>query len=64
MILLKLKTMKNKFYTHIQTLQNQICSGLEAVEGKAKFKEDLWERPEGVLEDIIYFGLLKSDYKI
>ncbi len=39
--------MKNKFYQYIQTLQDQIVAGLEAVEGKAKFREDLWERPEG-----------------
>ena len=39
--------MKNKFYTYIQNLQDQICKGLEAVEGVAKFREDIWERPEG-----------------
>ena len=39
--------MKNKFYTYIQNLQDQICKGLEAVEGQAKFREDIWERPEG-----------------
>lgn len=39
--------MKNKFYTYIQTLQNQICKGLEDVDGTAKFREDLWDRPEG-----------------
>jgi coproporphyrinogen III oxidase len=39
--------MKNKFYTYIQTLQDQICEGLEAMDGVAKFREDVWERPEG-----------------
>ena len=39
--------MKNKFYAYIQDLQNQITTKLEAVDGVAKFKEDLWERPEG-----------------
>jgi coproporphyrinogen III oxidase len=39
--------MKNKFYTYIQTLQDQICEGLEAMDGLAKFREDVWERPEG-----------------
>ena len=39
--------MKNKFYTYIQDLQERIVSGLEAVEGKAKFREDIWQRPEG-----------------
>jgi len=39
--------MKDKFYQHIITLQNQITSKLEEVEGLAKFREDIWERPEG-----------------
>ncbi|MDY7395199.1 oxygen-dependent coproporphyrinogen oxidase [Aureibaculum sp. 2210JD6-5] len=39
--------MKDKFYNYIQNLQNTITSRLEEVDGKAKFKEDLWERPEG-----------------
>ena len=39
--------MKNKFYQYIQDLQDTITSGLEAVDGKAKFQEDIWKRPEG-----------------
>lgn len=39
--------MKNKFYQYIQNLQDQICKGLEDIDGSAKFKEDLWTRPEG-----------------
>ena len=39
--------MKDKFYQYILQLQNQITSGLEAVDGVAKFSEDVWERPEG-----------------
>ncbi|MFN3639425.1 MAG: oxygen-dependent coproporphyrinogen oxidase [Flavobacterium sp.] len=39
--------MKDKFLTYIQTLQNQITSKLEEVDGVAKFREDIWERPEG-----------------
>lgn len=39
--------MKNKFYAYIQQLQDTITAKLEAVDGKAKFREDLWERPEG-----------------
>ena len=39
--------MKDKFYAYIQQLQDQICKGLEAVDGKSKFVEDLWQRPEG-----------------
>jgi coproporphyrinogen III oxidase len=39
--------MKNNFLPTYKTLQDQIVAGLEAVDGQAKFKEDLWERPEG-----------------
>ncbi len=44
---LKMTPMKTKFYNYIQTLQDTITSILENVDGKAKFKEDLWKRPEG-----------------
>ena len=39
--------MKEKFYTYIQNLQNQITSKLETIDGKAKFKEDIWKREAG-----------------
>ncbi len=39
--------MKDQFYQYIQDLQNRITSELEAIDGKVKFKEDLWKRPEG-----------------
>ncbi len=39
--------MKDKFQTYIKTLQNTITAKLEEVDGKAKFREDVWERPEG-----------------
>lgn len=39
--------MKDKFYAYIQNLQNTITEALEGIDGKAKFQEDLWERPEG-----------------
>jgi len=39
--------MKEQFYNYIQQLQDQICEALEAQDGKAKFQEDLWSRPEG-----------------
>lgn len=39
--------MKDKFYTYIQNLQDQICKALEDADGNAKFREDLWERLEG-----------------
>lgn len=39
--------MKQKFFQYIQDLQDQITSGLEEVDGLAKFREDLWTRAEG-----------------
>ena len=39
--------MKDRFYTYILNLQNTITTKLEAIDGKAKFHEDIWERPEG-----------------
>lgn len=39
--------MKDQFYKYIQELQDTITTTLEAIDGKAKFQEDLWERPEG-----------------
>lgn len=39
--------MKEKFYTYIQQLQDTITSKLEEIDGKAKFRQDLWERPGG-----------------
>ena len=38
---------KDTFYTYIQNLQNTITSKLDAVDGSAHFKEDVWERQEG-----------------
>jgi len=39
--------MKEKFVAYIKSLQNEITSALEEIDGKAKFKEDVWKRPEG-----------------
>ncbi|MGA9327112.1 MAG: coproporphyrinogen III oxidase, partial [Salegentibacter sp.] len=39
--------MKEKFYNYIEELQDRITSRLEEIDGKAKFREDLWERKEG-----------------
>ncbi|WP_139959271.1 oxygen-dependent coproporphyrinogen oxidase [Flavicella sediminum] len=39
--------MKKQFYEYIQKLQDTITAKLEEVDGKAKFVEDLWDRPEG-----------------
>ena len=38
---------KSQFTAYIHKLQDQICAGLERVDGKAKFVEDSWVRPEG-----------------
>ncbi|MEN1783688.1 MAG: oxygen-dependent coproporphyrinogen oxidase [Bacteroidota bacterium] len=39
--------MKDRFYAYIQDLQDTITEAIAAEDGKAKFQEDLWERPEG-----------------
>lgn len=39
--------MKDKFFAYIQVLQNTITSKLEEIDGKAKFREDVWDRTEG-----------------
>ena len=41
------RSMKDKFYNYIQQLQDTITSKLETIDGKAKFREDIWKRPEG-----------------
>lgn len=38
---------KDRWIDLIHTLQADICGALEACDGKAKFIEDAWERPEG-----------------
>lgn len=38
---------KNQWITFIHQLQDNICTALEAADGKAKFVEDAWQRPEG-----------------
>ena len=38
---------KERFYSYIQELQDQICSALETADGQAKFQEDLWDRKGG-----------------
>ncbi|MGB2172285.1 MAG: oxygen-dependent coproporphyrinogen oxidase [Flavobacteriaceae bacterium] len=39
--------MRAKFYDYICDLQDTITNALEKVDGSARFKEDLWNRPEG-----------------
>jgi len=38
---------KDRWIEFINTLQDDICGSLEACDGKAKFIEDAWHRPEG-----------------
>lgn len=40
-------SIKEEFVAYIHSLQNRICAALEEADGKAKFVEDRWERPEG-----------------
>ena len=39
--------MKEQFLAYIKDLQNTITSKIEAIDGGAAFKQDLWERPQG-----------------
>lgn len=41
------RSIKDKFFKYIHQLQDTITSKLEAIDGKAKFQEDIWKRPEG-----------------
>ena len=38
---------RNSFTDFIETLQDQICTSLENLDGKGRFREDLWKRNEG-----------------
>ena len=38
---------KDQFIKYIHGLQDTICAALEREDGKALFKEEIWERPEG-----------------
>jgi coproporphyrinogen III oxidase len=40
-------TIKQEWIQFIRDLQNDICGALETCDGKVKFIEDEWERPEG-----------------
>lgn len=41
------KEIKQRFLDYIHQLQDAITGKLEEIDGKARFQEDLWERPEG-----------------
>lgn len=38
---------REEWVKFIHQLQDKICNALENTDGKTKFKEDLWQRPEG-----------------
>lgn len=40
-------SVKEKFISFIHQLQDDICTALEKIDGKATFREDRWERPGG-----------------
>jgi coproporphyrinogen III oxidase len=40
-------TFKDEVVQYMKSLQDSICAGLEKADGKAVFREDLWERAEG-----------------
>ncbi len=40
-------TNRERWIDYIECLQNNICSALETVDGKATFREDRWKRQEG-----------------
>ncbi|WPQ62392.1 oxygen-dependent coproporphyrinogen oxidase [Chitinophaga sancti] len=40
-------SVKEKFISLIHQLQDDICTALEKIDGKATFREDRWERPGG-----------------
>lgn len=42
-----MKEIKEQWIDYIHDLQNRICATLDEADGKAKFIEDKWERPEG-----------------
>ena len=40
-------TIREQFTDYIHKLQDEICQGVEAIDGEATFQEDKWDRPEG-----------------
>ncbi len=41
------EALKERMRAFVESLQNDICAALEAADGKAKFREDPWQRPGG-----------------
>lgn len=40
-------SVKERFSEYIDNLQDEICSAIEQLDGRARFREDLWERAGG-----------------
>src|SRR5690606_18371482 len=40
-------TIRKEFTDYVHSLQDEICRGLEEVDGEGRFREDLWERGGG-----------------
>ena len=40
-------SVKEQWIAFIHQLQDDICNALEIADGKSKFVEDVWQRPEG-----------------
>ncbi|MFK8184947.1 MAG: oxygen-dependent coproporphyrinogen oxidase [Phormidesmis sp.] len=41
------KQARQRFKAYVQSLQDDICTGLEALDGQATFQEDVWQREGG-----------------
>ena len=41
------KNSRDRAKNLVQGLQDEICAGLETIDGEGKFLEESWERPEG-----------------
>ena len=46
-LLAREEEIKERWTNFIHALQDDLCRALEACDGKAKFMEDVWQRPEG-----------------
>lgn len=42
-----MESLRNRWLTYVEGLQNTICRALEQTDEKATFQEDLWQRPGG-----------------
>jgi coproporphyrinogen III oxidase len=47
LIIESVMNVKESWIAIIHQMQDDICAALEACDGKAKFVEDKWDRPEG-----------------